>query len=107
MKTLQLLLVAIILTFALQINAENQKEDRNQVLTVQMTIRVAMQHFDLVRAMYAQVNPSMLNNEAQKYYTAKVVHKNVVFVITGKYEEWMNFFYMDNTSPVYRKQVHK
>lgn len=95
MKTFKLMLAVIFVSCSFVVMAQNETPKERERQTINIPIRSAICHYDLVRAMYDQVDQSFLNNEFQKLYTARVVHNNVVYLISGKYEEWTRFFLMD------------
>ena len=75
--------------------AQTARPDRNEpapTLSVKMALKVAMQNDGLVKAMYAQLDPRFIQDADQRIYTAKVLYRNVSFVIWGTKLEWKHFF---------------
>ncbi len=64
-------------------------------LSVKIKLSTALENRALVKAMYQQLDVSLLHNDVPRYITARVSLGNVVYFIYGKYEEWKNFFIMD------------
>ena len=54
----------------------------------------AMQNKTICKAMYEQLDiKEVLHGERVKYYTAIVKANDRVYLVYGKYMEWLNFFY--------------
>ncbi len=64
-------------------------------LSVKITLKKAMESRSLVRAMYQQIDKSFLQVDQNGYYVARVIFNRNIYVIYGKYEEWIRFFLMD------------
>lgn len=60
----------------------------------------ALQSRGLVQAMYQQLDVSFLNSANQVgLITLRVKFRGIVYLISGKYLEWKNFFVMDQEDP--------
>lgn len=95
MKTLKFALIAVILSFATMSFTTNDPGpySTDQVkLSVQTTLRAAMQNHGLVIAMHAQIDKSFLQVDKHVPYTAVVRYNRVTFYISGSYDGWKSFF---------------
>jgi len=63
--------------------------------SVKISLKLAKQDRGLVHALYQQVDPRVLLQGDQIFYSAKVKYRNATYVIVGKYYEWKRFFFMD------------
>ncbi|MCD4681932.1 MAG: hypothetical protein K8R86_01505 [Bacteroidales bacterium] len=93
MKATKFVLIIAMLAFVSMSYADKKP---GPTLTVKISLTKAIQNPGLVRAIYNQVSErTLLAQEQNGLYTAKVNYHRVVYVIYGKYEEWRNFFVMD------------
>jgi hypothetical protein len=70
-------------------NADGFKKKPNAVYNI--TLVKALHNPGLVAAMYAQLDPSFLNNN-QLVYTVEVTYKGDLYRITGTQIQWKLFF---------------
>lgn len=91
MKTMRIAVIATLVAFALATaaNADGFKPNPKKVTNI--TIDKALQNPQLVVAMYAQLDPSFLDN-VQHLYVVKVVYNNTIFNILGSRQSWISFF---------------
>jgi hypothetical protein len=92
MKTTNIVLILALLTFA---TAGIAKSDHLQ-FSVTISLSNALQNHGLVAAMHDQLNPGFLHHYPNRVYTAKVNYKHTIYVIKGTYQEWKDFFFIDN-----------
>lgn len=90
MKTTKVFLVIAILSFATM--GFSQEKSSKSPLSVKMTISQAQQNFNLVVAMYQQLDPGSLQNEPNGFYVAQVIFKSTPYLIYGTLNEWKTFF---------------
>ena len=97
MKTTKLILVAALMAFATygfsqsKLSAESNQTQNEPQLALNISFNSAMNNPDLVKAMYAQLDPSFLQNE-QRMYTVRVNYRHTSVYVTGSYAQWMRFF---------------
>jgi hypothetical protein len=91
MKATKFVLTVALISFA--VLAFSRPEPRT--LSVKIKLSTALENRTLVKAMYQQLDVSLLHNDVPGYITARVSYRHVVYYIYGKYEEWKNFFVMD------------
>jgi len=92
MKTTKLVLTIALISFA--VLAFSRPEPRT--LSVKIKLSTALENRALVKTMYQQLDASLLHiDNVYAIITARVTHRHVVYYIYGKYEEWKNFFIMD------------
>ena len=93
MKTAKLAMITALVAFALMSFANANLGFSKNVIS----LKEASYKTELVRAIYSQVNPlEFLQSESSGLYTAQVVVKKVVYLITGTYKEWRFFFMGDS-----------
>jgi len=93
MKITKIVLIVTLLAFVSMSYADDKSGPK---LTTKISLEKAIQNPGLVRAIYNQVSErSLLVNDHNGLYTAKVNYRRVVYVVYGNYEEWRNFFVMD------------
>lgn len=98
MKTNGLILL-LICTFSLHF-AYGQSSNHEHFKKV--PIEKAIKDHHLVKAMYQQIDISIIENEHQHYYMAKVKYRHSTYIIFGKLDQWINFFVMDPSTPSIR-----
>ena len=95
MKTTKLVMITALVSFALMSFANTELGMSKNVIT----LKAAMGNPALVSAIYSQVNPAdILNTEKFGTFTAQVVLKKTVYLISGTYAEWKRFFLMETDS---------
>ena len=105
MKTTKMFLTVALMAFAIMAYS---LPDTNKGIAVKIKLRNALENRALVKAMYQQLDVSLLNKDVPRYITAKVNLGNTVYYIYGRYEEWKNFFIMDlNEDPVGKSSTGK
>ncbi len=93
MKATKFVLIIAMLAFVSMSYAD---EKPGPTLTIKISLKKAIQNPGLVKTIYNQVSErTLLANEHNGPYIAKVNYRRVVYIIYGKYEEWRNFFVMD------------
>jgi len=96
MKTTKLMLAIAFFAFSTLAFAQTDKPDTNEPppsITIKITLKAALNNSDLVKSMQEQLDPGFLHKVLRpQYFTAKVKHRRVVYVIYGTYHEWMRFF---------------
>jgi hypothetical protein len=102
MKAIKLVLVIAILGIAGLSYADVDPGPR----TFKVTLQKAMESRGLVRAIYQQVDQSFLQVDQNGYYVARVVYNHSIYVIYGKYEEWVRFFSMDLDGELVRSSLN-
>ena len=98
MKTLSItigLVMVLVTTSVLATNySTNYSQGKEQ--TIHIKINTAIQDPDLVQQMYIQLDDDFLFGEfSTKVYTKSVFYNGNQYLITGTYNEWMEFFLMD------------
>jgi len=98
MKTTKSVLIAALLSFALMSFANTELGLSKNVIS----LKAAMANQQLAQAIYSQVKIlDILNSERAGFYTAEIVLKKTVYLITGTYDEWNYFFRdIDSMSPL-------
>ena len=92
MKATKFLIVIAIFAF---VSMSYAKTD-NLPHPLKITLRQACEHRGMVLAIYQQIKPGpFLQNDQNTYYTARVYFQRRVFIVYGKYEEWVDFFNRD------------
>lgn len=96
MKTSKILMIACLAAFTMMSFSMQAGVDPNTSYTsktvVHLTLLEAVQHPELVDAMYDQLNDDFLLSGMDKIYTQTLYHANVIWVITGTYNQWRLFF---------------
>ena len=96
MKATKFVLIIAFLAFATMSYSTEIAEIGSN--TVKISLKKAMENRGIVKAIYQQVDPrTFLYKEQNFLYIARVSFRHVHYVIFGKYEEWVNFFLMDQT----------
>ena len=93
MKTIKIVMFVALMAFVAMAYAD--VDPGSAKFSVKISLRLAKQDRGLVQAIYQQVDPRALLQNDQILYTVKVKYHNVVYVIYGKYKEWVRFFWMD------------
>jgi hypothetical protein len=98
MKTTKLMMITALLSFALMSFANAELGMSKNVIS----LKAAMSNPQLTKAIHSQVSPlDILNSERAGYYTAQIVLKKTVYLITGTYKDWSYFFRdIDGMSPL-------
>ena len=91
MKTIKLLLVLSMLSFGMYSISQPGPE----VPCKKIPIAKAIDNPGLVKAMYHQIDRTLILIESNSIYVARVNYKRTNYLIYGKLEEWQNFFLMD------------
>ena len=85
-------LVAMVVVFAtLTVVEAGIQPGTNTKKAVNITLEQALLRPDLVQAMYAQIDPSFLDQH-QESYIETVTLGSVDYRIKGSYEQWVAFF---------------
>ena len=96
MKTLKLGLVAILLAATAMAYAINEQDDRIRRCE-KISLNDACNSRGLVKAIYEQVDQSFLGDAAfRKLYSVNVRYHGKMYLVYGKYQEWIDFFLRDN-----------
>jgi len=98
MKTTKLAMIVALVSFALMTFANTELGLSKNVIA----LRTARANAHLVSAIHNQVNPAdIFNTERAGNYTAEVMLKKTVYLITGSIAEWKLFFRdTDGRSPL-------
>jgi len=105
MKTTKLFLTVALIAFAIMAYS---MPDTEKGVAVKIKFRTALENRALVKAMYQQLDVSLLHQDVPRYIVGKVNLGNAVYYIYGRYAEWKNFFIMDlNEDPVGKKAPGK
>jgi len=93
MKASRVVLMLALVSFALMSFAGN---DVNRDLPkVKISIEKAAHNPGLAKAIYQQVDQSILRGDRLALITATVKYKNTVFTVFGTYNQWLTFFTVD------------
>jgi hypothetical protein len=92
MKTLKLVLVAAILSFAMISYAGIDPSTQTAKKVMKIELKKALKDPGLVNAMHAQLKISFLMVEQNGLYTATVRYNKVVYIIYGTRTAWVRFF---------------
>ncbi len=96
MKATKLILAIAFIAFTTLAYAQTDRPDHETPppsLTIKMSLKVALQNPELVKSMQEQLEPNFFKSILRpEYYTAKVLHRRIVFVIYGTLGEWKKFF---------------
>jgi hypothetical protein len=100
MKTTKLVMIVAFVSFALTTFANTEFGMSKNVIS----LRTASTNSHFVHAIHSQVNPAdIFNAERVGSYTAQVVLKKTVYLVTGTIGEWKLFFRdVDGMSPLCR-----
>ncbi len=105
MKTTKMFLTVALMAFAIMAYS---MPDIEKGVAVKIKFRTALENRALVKAMYQQLDVSLLHQDVPRYIVGKVNLGNAVYYIYGRYAEWKNFFIMDlNEDPVGKKAPGK
>ncbi len=98
MRATKLVMIAALVSFALMSFANTNLGLSKNVIS----LKTARNSPQLVHAIHAQVSPAVIfNSERAGSYTAQVVLKKTVYLITGTIREWKLFFHdTDGRSPL-------
>ena len=89
MKTTKLVMIVVLVSFALMSFANAELGMSKNVIS----LRTARTNAHLVSAIHSQVSPAdIFNAERVGPYTAQVVLKKTVYMVTGTISEWKLFF---------------
>ena len=100
MKTTKFVLTIALISFA--VLAFSKPDTKG--ISVKIKLSTALENRALVKAMYQQLDVSLLHQEVPRYITARVSLGSTVYFIYGRYAEWKNFFIMDlDEDPVAKK----
>ena len=96
MKTTNLILLAAAMAIATIGFAQSESspacaDKAAPTFSAKISVKVAMQNPNLLKAMYAQLNPGFLSVEKQ-VYVVPVKVKASTYYIAGTYNEWSLFF---------------
>ena len=96
MKTLRLGLLAIFLVATAMAYTVNDDGNRYR-RCVKISLHDAYSSRGLIKAIYEQVDESFIGGAAfRKEYTVNVKYQDKMYLVYGKYQEWINFFLRDN-----------
>ncbi len=93
MKSLRVIVIAMLVSvaFAAQTSAEKFKVDPNKN-KVYISVTQASQVPGLAEAMHRSLNPNFLMKDKQSY-TITFYWLNIIYVVSGNYEQWADFFW--------------
>jgi len=93
MKTLKLVMIAAIVSFAMVSYATADKKHDHPVnkQIINLSFDMAIQNPGLVAAMHLQLNDNFLSVN-QQTYTVDVLYMGYIVRITGTYAQWSSFF---------------
>jgi hypothetical protein len=97
MKTLKSVLVAALVAVTM-VNlsyADGFKEKPKFKMVVNLNIEQAIKNPGLVRSMYQQVTWQQVVEAHQHVYIGEVIYLGKTYRITGKLDQWKDFFLMD------------
>ena len=104
MKTTKFVLTIALISFA--VLAFSKPDTKG--ISVKIKFSTALENRALVKAMYQQLDVSLLHSDGPRYIIARVNLNNVAYFIYGTYAEWKNFFIMDlDEDPVGKKAPGK
>ena len=93
MKTLRLVMIVTVVSFAMMSIAENSTQQVEKVNIIKITLEQAQADLALVCAMYKQLTPALLMvADKQGFYSGRVTYNHRVFEIYGTREAWVKFF---------------
>ena len=93
MKASRVVLMLALVSFALMSFAGN---DVNRDLPkVKISIEKATHNPGLAKAIYQQVDQSILGGDRPALITATVKYKNTIFTVYGTHIQWLKFFTVD------------
>jgi hypothetical protein len=103
MKTTKLVMIAALVSFALMAFANTEFGMSKNVIS----LRTASMNAHFVSAIHAQVSPGdIFYSERVGTYTAQVVLKKTVYLVTGTIGEWKLFFRdVDGMSPLCKENT--
>jgi len=91
MKTIKLVLVLAFVSFAVTAFASEQPSS-NPPLTVKISLEKALNDQAMAWEMMKHLNTDFLAVEKKGYYSTELMYRHNMYVIYGKYQEWMSFF---------------
>ena len=100
MKTTKFFLIVALLSFATM--NFSQPDDGNRNVAVKISLKSAMQNAFLNKAMHEQLDPSFLKpiGTPDQLFSARVIHRKVVYMVFGTYAEWKLFFTVALEDPI-------
>lgn len=105
MKTLKLGLVAVLLAVTAMAYSINDKAERPVKRCVKISIENVGYSSGLVKAIYQQVDPSFLGNDAFRLeYSAHVRYRDRMYQVYGTYKQWMDFMFQENSGGVLTRE---
>jgi len=93
MKATRIFLMFALVSFALMSFATNDVDRSN--LKTRISIVKAAHNPGLARAIYQQVDMSILGGDRVGIITTPVKYKNVTYIVFGTYMQWLTFFTSD------------
>jgi len=91
MKATKFVLIIALLAFGSMVFSHEAVKPKVEKITLER----AMQNKTICKAMYDQLNMrDVLQNDHQGFYTALLRANDQIYLVYGKYWEWLNFFYM-------------
>ncbi len=91
MKTTKLFLIVALLSFGAMVFSQNVVNPR----ICKISLEEAMQNKTICKAMYKQLRmDDVLNTDHPGYYTALVKANKQLYLVYGKYYEWLKFFHI-------------
>jgi len=90
MKTMKLALVLAFVSFAAMTFAAEQPSPKP--VTVKMSLQKALNHKGMAWEMMKHLSPDFLAVEKPGHYSIEFRYGHHMYVIYGKYEEWISFF---------------
>ena len=90
MKTTKFVLIIALLSFGAMVFSHEAVKPR----ITKIALERAMQNKTICKAMYEQLNMNdVLQSDRAGFYTALVKANDKLYLVYGKYYEWLNFFY--------------
>jgi hypothetical protein len=91
MKATKFILIITLLSFGAMAFSHEAVKPR----VTKIPLEKAMQNKTICKAMYEQLNMNdVLQSDRAGFYTALVRVNNRLYLVYGKYYEWLNFFHM-------------
>jgi len=90
MKTIRCFLMLALVSFAMMSFATNDVDRTNP--KTKISIEKAAHNPGLTRAIYQQVDISILDGNRTTLISAPVKYKNTIYIVFGTYTQWSDFF---------------
>ena len=93
MKATKFFLMIALVSFALMSFAGNDVDRFTP--KVKISIEKAAHNPGLAKAIYQQVDQSILENDAPTFISVEVKYNKTLYLVYGTYNQWMDFFTRD------------